>query len=238
MIRASLRDGYELLGDDSLAASSSLTPAQINEVLNSCGLESDSALVGRVATYLKFLAKWNARMNLTAIQAPLDVLRNLLAESFFAAVLVGDLEGPILDIGSGAGFPGLAMAVYRPELKLILLEPRKKRSAFLAALRRELGLTRVAVWNRRLEDCATADFAELPTLLTMRAVGRVKEMVEQGIPLLEGSRRILLFSSLRAAKASIEGMKGICWRRPSLVPWNPEHVLLLGEVQEMFPVRH
>ena len=195
-------------------------------------------LVGRVDIYLKFLAKWNVRMNLTAIQAPLDMLKTLLAESFLAALLVGDAEGPVLDIGSGAGFPGLAMAAYRPQLKLILLEPRKKRSAFLAALRRELGLTRVAVWNRRLEECSRADFAELPTLLTMRAVGSVKDVIEQGIPLLEGWRRILLFSGVRTAQATIEGLKRICWRQPSPVPWNPEHVLLLGEVEEMFHVKH
>ena len=124
-----------------LVASSPLTHAQINEILTDCGLECDSALVGRVEIYLSFLAKWNARMNLTAVQAPVDVLKTLLGESFFAAALVEEPEGPILDIGSGAGFPGLAMAVYRPELELILLEPRKKRAAFLAALRRELGLS-------------------------------------------------------------------------------------------------
>jgi 16S rRNA (guanine527-N7)-methyltransferase len=145
-----------------LAAPSPFTQTQINEILTNCGLECDSALVGRAETYLRFLAKWNARMNLTAIQAPVDVLKILLAESFLAAGLVEEPKGPILDIGSGAGFPGLAMAVYRPELELILLEPRKKRAAFLAALRRELGLTAVAVWNRRLEECGP--ICRLPTV--------------------------------------------------------------------------
>ena len=119
-------------------------------------------------------------MNLTGIRQPVDVLKILFAESFFAAVLVGDPQGAILDVGSGAGFPGLAMAVYRPELKLILLEPRKKRAAFLAALRRELGLAGVSVWNRRLEECVVADFSDLPTVLTMRAVGQISEVIEHG----------------------------------------------------------
>lgn len=221
-----------------MAAFSPLTLSQINEVLCSCGLECDSTLLGRVETYLRFLAKWNAQMNLTAIQAPLEMLKILLAESFFAAEVVGDPRGPILDIGSGAGIPGLALAVYHPELDVILLEPRKKRAAFLTALRRQLGLTRVAVWNRRLEECDASCFPELPTLLTMRAVGDVKRVVERGIGLLRGSRQVLLFSSLQAAKASIEGIRGICWRRPSIVPWNPEHVLILGQVDEMFHVKH
>lgn len=207
-------------------------------MLCSCGLECDSALLERVETYLRFLAKWNSQMNLTAIQAPLEMLKILLAESFFAAELVGDPKGPILDIGSGAGIPGLALAVYHPELDLILLEPRKKRAAFLTALRRELGLTRVAVWSRRLEECDASNFSELPTLLTMRAVGDVKRLVERGTRLLRGSRQVLLFSSLQAAKATIESIPGICWRRPSMVPWNPEHVLIFGQVEEMFHVKH
>ena len=218
-----------------MAAPSPLTHAQIKEALTSCGLECDSALVARVETYLRFLAKWNARMNLTAIQAPLDVLKILLAESFFAAALVEDPNGPILDIGSGAGFPGLAMAVCRPELELILLEPRKKRAAFLGALRRELGLAGVAVWSRRIEECASSDFSELPTVLTMRAVGTIKEVVERGIRFLQGSRRVLLFSSVQTAKGTMEGMKGICWRPPSPIPWNPEHLILLGQVRGDVP---
>ena len=215
-------------GEDSLAAPSILTQAQINEALTSCGLESDSALMGRVETYLRFLAKWNARMNLTAIQAPLDVLKILLAESFFAAVLVEEPKGPILDIGSGAGFPGLAMALYRPELKLILLEARKKRAAFLAALRRELGLVGVEVRNCRLEECVMADFSDLPTLLTMRAVGGIGAVVEYGSRLLRGDRRILLFSSVQAAKSTMENTEGVCWQPQVPIPWDPAHVILLG----------
>jgi len=218
-----------------LAAPSHLSPAQIKEVLLSCGLASDSALVGRVETYLRFLAKWNARMNLTAIQAPLDVLKILLAESFFASVLVDNPQGPILDIGSGAGFPGLAMAVYRPELKVILLEPRKKRAAFLAALRRELGLEGVKVWNRRLEECATSHFSERPAVLTMRAVGAIADVVERGIRFLQGSRSVVLFSSVQRAEATMEGVQEVCWRPPSPIPWNPDHLILLGQARGDVP---
>jgi 16S rRNA (guanine527-N7)-methyltransferase len=215
-----------------LVASSPLTHAQISDILTGCGLECDSALVGRVEIYLSCLARWNARMNLTAIQAPVDVLKTLLGESFFAGALVKEPEGPILDIGSGAGFPGLAMAVCRPELELILLEPRKKRAAFLAALRRELGLAGVSVWNRTLEECVPGDFSELPTVLTMRAVGAITKVVGFGIRFLGGSRRIVLFSSIRTAKATMEDIKEVCWLPPSPIPWNPEHLVLLGQARK------
>ena len=216
-------------------AQSVLTSEQINQILTDCRLECDPVLVERVQTYLQFMAKWNARMNLTAIQAPVDVLKILFAESFFAAVLVGDPKGAILDIGSGAGFPGLAMAVYRPELEVILLEPRKKRAAFLVALRRELGLAGVSVWNRRLEECVVADFSGLATVLTMRAVGKIPKVVERGASFLQGDRRIFLFSSGQTAKSTMEDVKGVDWHSPEPIPWNPAHVILLGQATADVP---
>jgi 16S rRNA (guanine527-N7)-methyltransferase len=220
-----------------LADPALLTQADIRKVLDRLGLASGAELLRRVETYLTFLNKWNSRMNLTAIQSPLEILSALFAESFFAAGLLEDPEGPILDVGSGAGFPGLAMAVYRPELELILLEPRKKRAAFLVALQRELALPRVAVWNRRLEECAGGDFSQLPTVLTMRAVGKVADVVDRGIHFLQGSRTVLLFSSSTAFRAMMQEAPDVCWQPPRHIPWNPEHVVLLGQVQKLFHVK-
>jgi len=167
-------------------------------------------------------------MNLTSIRSPVDVVKILFAESFFATGLAENPIGPILDIGSGAGFPGLAMAVYRPELDFVLLEPRKKRTAFLAALRRELGLARVSVWNRKLEECIASDFSEFPAVLTMRAVGSIAEVVERGAQFLQGDRRVLLFSSVQAARSTMEDVKRVCWQPEVPIPWNRPHVILLG----------
>ena len=216
-----------------MASPSVLTPAQISAVLSSCKLKADSALVNRVQGYVRSLERWNRRINLTAIQDPIEIMKVLLAESFFAAELIGNSNGPLLDIGSGAGFPGLAMAIYRPGLEAILLEPRKKRAAFLSALRRELGLSLVSVWDRRLDECVAADFARLPTLLTMRGVGPKTQLVEEGAQFLRGSRNVLLFSSLRAAEATMDGLSSVGWQSPRPVPWNPNHVILFGQVKDV-----
>lgn len=216
-------------------APSLLSSGQIGEILSNCGLECASELAHRVQTYLGCLEKWNASMNLTAIRHPVEVLRILLAESFFAAKLVGDPMGSILDIGSGAGFPGLAMAVYRPELRLVLLEPRKKRAAFLGALRRELGLARVDVWSKRLEECAASDFSTPPAALAMRAVGGVTELVERATPLLQGDRRVLLFSSAQNAKSTMENLRKVRWQPQVTIPWYPAHRILLGQATVYVP---
>jgi 16S rRNA (guanine527-N7)-methyltransferase len=207
-----------------------LSQAEITEVLSNCGLECDLALAERVQIYLRFLFKWNEKINLTAILNPLDVVKVLMAESFWAAVLVGEPKGPILDIGSGAGFPGLAMAVYRPELELVLLEPRKKRAAFLAALRREMGLPGIAVWNRRVEDCIPSHFSVLPTVLTMRAIGRITKVVSAGVRFLQVDGRVLLFSSMQSAKSTMDALKQVHWQSVRPIPWNNEHLILLGHV--------
>jgi len=170
-------------------------------------------------------------MNLTGIRTPFEILKILLAESFFAATLVPDPGGPVVDVGSGAGFPGLAMAIYRPEWKLILVEPRQKRAAFLAALRRELKLNQVEVLNRRLEECTLPDFPELPAMLTMRAVGSIPVVVRQGVRFLNDAGRVLLFSTAEAAKATMDGLSEVRWSSPVGIPWIREHILLLGQIQ-------
>ena len=213
-----------------MADSSNLSRNQIAEVLRECDLECGAELVLRVEVYLRFLSKWNSRMNLTGLRSSEEILRVLMAESFFAASLVENAEGSILDIGSGAGFPGLAMSVYRPEMQLVLLEPRKKRAAFLSALRRELGLSRVTVWGRKLEECSPGDFSTPPTVLTMRAVGAFSEVIGCGIHLLQGSRRVLLFSSIAGAEGIMGGIQSVLWSPPHSVRWNPQHVVLLGQV--------
>jgi 16S rRNA (guanine527-N7)-methyltransferase len=135
----------------------------------------------------------------------------------------------VLDIGSGAGFPGLAIAIYRPELDVILLEPRQKKAAFLTALKRKLGVSNATVWSRRAEECAIGDFPVLPSVLTMRGVNASRRVMDHGFRLLGVSGRIVLFSSAQAAKGTMEKVRGARWRTPSVVPWNPEHVVLVGE---------
>lgn len=207
-----------------------LSQEEIGEVLTRCGLTWNPLLLERAEAYLVFLEKWSARINLTAMRDPLGVLEVLLAESFFGAQFVGNPAGPVLDIGSGAGFPGLAIAAYRSELDVILLEPRQRRAAFLTAMRRKLGLPNVTVWSRRVEECSPSDFPVLPGVLTMRAVGLSRRVVVPAFRLLGGAGRIVLFSSAQAAKGTMEKVPVVRWQRPIAVPWNPAHVVLVGEI--------
>lgn len=110
-----------------------------------------AALLPQLSAYLDLLLKWNARTNLTAIREPEEIVRRHFGESLFAARHL-DAETPtLLDLGSGAGFPGLPIALLRPDIRVTLAESQHKKASFLREAVRTLGLS-VEVWADRAES--------------------------------------------------------------------------------------
>ena len=107
-------------------------------------------LLPRLSAYLELLLKWNARTNLTAIREPEEIVRRHFGESLFAGRHVGDCD-TLLDLGSGAGFPGIPIALLRPEIQVTLAESQNKKATFLREVVRVLGLPNVEVWAGRVE---------------------------------------------------------------------------------------
>ena len=134
----------------------------VEALLSRWGMECRGPVAERVEIYLGLLEQWNRKMNLTGLQDRADILRDLFAESFLAAPLLAEEDSPLLDVGSGAGFPGMALKIYRPELTVHLVEPRRKRAAFLETVRRRLGLEGVAVLHKRLEECRSGRLHPFP----------------------------------------------------------------------------
>ncbi len=114
------------------------------------GLPLDASRRRRVEAYLDLLVRWNARIDLTAPMSPDRLLADHLFEAFWAAGLLRGGES-LADLGSGAGLPGLALQIYRPQLKTTLIEARHKRAVFLKEVCRELCLDAV-VFAGRGED--------------------------------------------------------------------------------------
>lgn len=103
--------------------------------------------------YLDLLVRWNARTNLTAIRSPEEIVRRHFGESLFAASHLGDLQpASLLDLGSGAGFPGIPIALLHPEIAVTLAESQNKKATFLREVCRTLALPNVEVWAGRAED--------------------------------------------------------------------------------------
>ena len=107
-------------------------------------------LSGQVQAYVDLLLKWNLRTNLTAIRDPEDLVRRQVGESLFAARMI-PASGTLLDFGSGAGFPGMPIAMVRADLRVTLAESQGKKASFLREAVRSLGLP-CEVWAKRVED--------------------------------------------------------------------------------------
>jgi 16S rRNA (guanine527-N7)-methyltransferase len=136
---------------------------------------ADRSLAARVLDYMALLARWNAKLNLTSLQSPHEWVARHFGESFFAATLAPLDRGTLVDVGSGAGFPGLALKLVRPELSVILLEPNRKKCAFLAEVARTLELKHVQVVPKRSGEAALADGSA--EFATFRAVGEHKKLL-------------------------------------------------------------
>ena len=143
---------------------------------------------GQLAQYFELLLKWNARMNLTAIREPEEIVRRHFGESLFtglhllcstwniphrAALMPVIQTASLLDFGSGAGFPGLPIQLLRPALPITLAEARQKKAAFLREAIRALDLS-TDVWAERVELMpADRQFS----VVTLRAVDNMDEAI-------------------------------------------------------------
>jgi 16S rRNA (guanine527-N7)-methyltransferase len=137
---------------------------------------------------------WNERTNLTAIDDDSAAAQHHYADSLAALSHVA--EGPVLDIGSGAGFPGIPLAIACPDTTFCLLEPRRKRVSFLMSSVARLGLTNVNVIHGRIQDPAPRLYA----LALTRATFSSPDDLRQCLSWLEPGGR---FVAYRSADSSI-----------------------------------
>ena len=113
-------------------------------------LDPPPAILPQLSLYLDLLLKWNARTNLTAIREPEEIVRRHFGESLFAALHLDAEADTLLDFGSGAGFPGVPIALLRPDVSVTLAESQGKKASFLREAVRTLGLS-CNVWPARVE---------------------------------------------------------------------------------------
>ena len=115
----------------------------------------DEAKIELMYRHWQLMLKWNARTNLTAIRKDSEALLKHYADSVVMVdILPG--SGSVLDVGSGGGFPGIPLAIVRPDLTWRLLEPRQKRVSFLKATVARLGLKNVEVIAARSDETPTS----------------------------------------------------------------------------------
>jgi len=130
-------------------------------------------LYTQLSAYLDLLLRWNARTNLTAIREPELLVRRHFGESLFAAVALAPrlpVDATLLDLGSGAGLPGLPIQLLLPGLRVTLAESQGKKASFLREAVRTLALPHTEVWAGRAEDLDPLPEGRGFHAITLRAV--------------------------------------------------------------------
>jgi 16S rRNA (guanine527-N7)-methyltransferase len=181
----------------------------------------------QILIYLELLLRWNRKINLTAVNTPGECVTRHFGESLYLGVVMS-LEGRLLDIGSGAGFPGLALKVAFPALETRLLEPDVKKCAFLKEAVRLCGFSGVEIRRQRLEDYRySIDFVPAE-VVTSRAVGGLDKLIPLASECLTAEGSLCLWTTSRLFE-HITGISGhVAWVRRVRVPKSRERVILIG----------
>jgi 16S rRNA (guanine527-N7)-methyltransferase len=214
-----------------------MQPARIAELLQpflpspSIRQLTEHELAG-ISIYIDILRRWNARINLTAIRDEDEIVTRHFGESLFAAAHLFPERGTspkknpsptLADVGSGAGFPGLPIKLWAPEISLTLVESNHKKTTFLREVTRSLTLTNIDIQNVRAE-ALRAKF----DVVTLRAVEQFGNVLPIAGSILAPSGRLALLISTAQVPKAISTLH-LGWRAPVPIPRSTSRVLLIGD---------
>lgn len=179
-------------------------------------LELSNHQVDLLSIHYELLERWNQRLNLTSIRKVEDAVVRHYCESLFFAVHLPCAAGKMLDFGSGAGFPGIPLAVLCPSLQVTLAESHQRKAVFLREASREL--PNVVVCARRAEECGVGfdwvvSRAVDPLVVVMAAVA-----LGRNVGLMVGEADV----------GSLFRVSGIRWEEPVVLPWGDKRVCIYG----------
>ena len=199
------------------------------ELLAPFGVSLSGDEIDNLLIYLELLLRWNRKINLTSIRTPEECITRHFGESFLISK-VFPLEGRLLDIGSGAGFPGLAVKLIAPELEVTLLEPVAKKRAFLKEAARACDLMPVHVVAMRVEEFCRSESAGKFDIITARAVGGLESLVPAAEVLLKPSGIICLWVGIQQIKLVEEAATKVEWFKPVAIPASHDRQILAGKI--------
>ena len=191
------------------------------------------AQLQNISTYIDILLRWNARINLTAIRDPEQIVTRHFGESLFAArhlfplcshVSSGVKALEVADVGSGAGFPGIPIKLWVPHLSLTLIESNHKKATFLREVARALTLTAINIKTARAESLSRHSF----DVVTLRAVERFQDILPIASDLVApGGRLALLIGSSQFGQAQLD-LPHLTWSKPQPIPGAVSRILVIG----------
>jgi 16S rRNA (guanine527-N7)-methyltransferase len=235
-IRCHSESGQRPGEEPALGGPVTLTPAQLQHI----------------STYIDILLRWNARINLTAIRDPEDIVPRHFGESIFAArhlfpppfsvssvpsvpSVVKPLSpvssessvvnpAAVADIGSGAGFPGIPLKLWAPQISLTLIESNHKKATFLREVTRALTLTDVNIQTARAETFTASQF----DVVTLRAVEDFATVLPVAARLVAPHGRLALLIGSAQSPSAHSILPAWSWQEPIPIPTSRSRVLLIA----------
>jgi 16S rRNA (guanine527-N7)-methyltransferase len=182
--------------------------------------------LSKVRQYVRLLLKWNRVMSLTTITDPIEIVSRHFGESMFGATIIPVENCRLADVGTGAGFPGLALKIFRPKIQVKLIESNKKKIAFLSEVIRDLELTEVEILATRFEDMRPEELSA--DVVTARAVGGFSELLDWSGRALSSRGHVLLWVGGEDI-TMITNSKGWTWSPPVRIPESQRRFILVGQ---------
>jgi 16S rRNA (guanine527-N7)-methyltransferase len=207
-----------------------VSEARLRQLLEPFGVNLISRQLGQVSIYLNLLLRWNRRINLTSVRDPESCVTRHFGESLYLARWIS-LDGKLLDVGTGAGFPGLSLKIIAPNLDVTLLEPNGKKRAFLKEVTRACEMQRVTVISERMEAFAQSIGEARFQIVTARAVGQLPRLVPFATQSLEPRGILALWVTESQAGELAAVRESILWENKVRLPLSKQRMIWLGKRQ-------
>jgi 16S rRNA (guanine527-N7)-methyltransferase len=187
--------------------------------------------LGHISIYIDLLLHWNARVNLTAVREPEEIVTRHFGESIFAArhLFPGVKEESVgfkphvVDVGSGAGFPGLPIKMWAPQVRLTLIESNQRKATFLREVVRSLSLSDVDVFAGRANS-----FTGFGDFVTVRAVERFEAMLPVAAGLVGPAGSLAMLVGKAQVKPVRNLLPDLAWSDAVDLPLSLNRVLITG----------
>lgn len=177
----------------------------------------------KFVAYLDLILKWNEQLNLTAIREPEEIVERHFVECIQCAQQLPEVA-TLLDFGSGAGFPGIPIAIVRPEIRITLAESQAKKSSFLREVARTLEL-RTMIFDGRVEDM---DQRRQFEAVTLRAVDKMPEACAAALSRLKGQGWMAIFATSATEPSLKKATPPVAWIDSIATPGLNDGFLMLG----------
>ena len=178
-------------------------------VASQYGVDVSGELCEKLDIYARLLVEWNEKMNLTAITDPVGIAVKHFADSLTAAPLLPQGAFSLIDVGTGAGFPGVPLALLRSDCQLTLLDSLQKRLTFLETVCREVDLPVTLIHARAEEGGLNPDLREKYDVACARAVAALPTLSEYCLPFVKVGGRFLALKGPDADRELEDARRGV-----------------------------